>query len=96
MNECICSSCKNLKCNILGEGDDLNFVCQFGFPSEECGICEDSECEKAINCSNYEADSDEGELVIVNCKKCGKELKKAFDDNTEGEIMCVDCYLENN
>jgi hypothetical protein len=96
MNECICSSCKNLKCNIPDDTDEFTFDCEYGFPSGKCETCEETECDEAVNCSNYKIDNNEEDFVIVNCKKCGKELKKAFADNTEGDIMCITCYLEEN
>ena len=94
MNECICSSCKNLKCDIKGE-EEVAFLCEFGFPSDECEACEVTECDAHINCLNYEIDNEEDVLFTVNCKKCGKQLKKAFDDNSEGDIHCLDCYLKD-
>lgn len=93
MNECICSSCKNLKCNIPDETENVSYECEFGFPSENCISCEGTGCD--IDCSHYENDEDEEVIITVNCKKCGKELKKAFVDDAEGDILCVDCYLES-
>lgn len=92
MNECICSSCKNLKCNLPDEAEGASFECEFGFPSDNCETCEINDCE--IDCSHYEKDKDEESFITVHCKKCGKELEKAFEDDTEGDIMCISCYLE--
>lgn len=90
MNQCICSSCRNLKCSLPDEEEDIFFECEFGFPSDECEACETNECDRS--CSHYESD-DEEIILTIKCKKCGKELKKAFKDDSEGDILCVDCYL---
>lgn len=93
MNECICSSCKNLKSVVDEETNEINYECFHGYPSEKCEECTTGECE--VNCLNYLSDEAEDELVTVNCKNCGKELKKACKDEPEGDVLCVDCYLRD-
>ena len=92
MRECICNSCKNLK-NIFDEnGISDEYECKFGFPSESCSICEQVDCE--LTCDNYISDEEEEKFVITKCKKCGKELRRACGNNEDGEVYCVDCFLE--
>jgi len=93
MGECICESCKNLKSVIDDENGESRFECEFGFPSDECIDCEADGCD--LDCDHYEeCDDEEEEPVIVHCSRCGKELKKLMQDDEEGEIMCVDCFLK--
>jgi hypothetical protein len=97
MRECICSSCKNLK-SIIDEKDmDQNgiaeeYECEYGYPSEKCLECEEDQCE--VTCDKYMSDSEEEELIISKCVKCGKELKFVSGNNEDGEVYCVTCYLD--
>lgn len=95
MKECICSNCQNLKSIIPDDSEEVSFECEFGYPSFGCEGCQESECDKEITCSNYIFESSEEELVSVNCKKCGRELKKALNEKEDGDIYCVQCFLEN-
>lgn len=92
MGDCVCSGCKNLKRIMDGDNGEENYECKFGFPSDKCEQCEEEDCD--ITCLNYEEDNDEVNFIAVNCKSCGKELKKIHTDDPEGEVFCVDCYLE--
>jgi hypothetical protein len=93
MNECICSSCKNLKSIIEVESGPDQFECEFGFPSENCEGCEGNECNET--CINYINDENE-DTVIIKCKNCGKDLEKTFNDDTDGDVYCVNCYLSES
>ena len=78
MNECICSSCKNLKSvnvngNMETNGVNDEYNCEFGFPAEECLDCEVEGCE--LTCDHYISDQEEIDYFITNCTTCGIELK---------------------
>ncbi|MHC1750610.1 MAG: hypothetical protein AB9856_20255 [Cellulosilyticaceae bacterium] len=94
MSECICSSCKNLK-SVMDEQDcdqnNITEVCEFGFPSEECSYCEADGCE--LTCDNYVEDCEEDNFIISKCSQCGKELKVASNNEEDGPVYCLDCYL---
>lgn len=93
MRECICSSCRNLKGVIAEEADEMTYECTYGYPSDRCEECTLGECEE--ECGHYLSDEAEEELVTVHCKNCGKELKKAFKEDSEGEELCFECYFKN-
>jgi len=93
MSECICNECKNLKSVIDENGKAEEAICQFGYPSDKCNDCNDEECSET--CCHYEPDEEKTPFTI-NCKGCGMELKKAFDDGSEGDVFCMECYLNNN
>lgn len=92
MGDCICSGCKNLKRVIDEDSEEEVYKCEFGYPSDRCEECEEEECD--ITCSRYEEESDEEDFIVVSCKGCGKELKKAYQDADEGDVFCIDCYLK--
>lgn len=91
MDGCICSSCKNLKGILNEEGAIEQYECEYGFPSENCDNCSADDCNEV--CARYIADEGQDTEVTINCSGCGKELKQSCDNNSEGEIYCVDCYL---
>ncbi|MCX8132066.1 MAG: hypothetical protein N3I35_18455 [Clostridia bacterium] len=91
MKECVCNSCKNLKSIITEESGEERYECIHGYPSEKCEECMGEGCEET--CGNYLFDDGEDVFAIVKCAKCGKELKKAYKDEPEGDVLCVDCYL---
>ncbi len=103
MSECICSSCKNLKSviseSMISENDtDKNgiaeeYVCEYGFPSEDCEVCEEDTCE--LTCDNFVSDVSEDSFVLSKCTKCGKELKLVPNNDEDGEVYCVTCYLND-
>lgn len=86
---CICSNCRNLKSVLNEETGEIEFECKYGFPSDECANCDRDDCE--ITCEHYEENDEEP--VIVYCSRCGRELKKVVRDDEEGEILCIDCFL---
>lgn len=94
MKECICSTCRNLKGMIGENGSVEEYVCEFGYPSEEaCCECETEECD--LTCSHYLCDEEQTETRILFCKACGKELRQVCSDVEEGDVFCMDCYLKN-
>lgn len=93
MVECICSSCRNLKGIIDDSGEVAEFQCKFGFPSEQCANCQDEACEET--CAHYLSDEEITEMMTVKCKKCGKELSQACSDDDDGEVYCINCFLDN-
>lgn len=93
MSNCICNSCKNLKQQIIEESDDIEYVCKFGYPSDKCEICEGEQCD-IVECSHYVEDKEEVSVREVHCKGCGKELRQMYDDEVDGDVFCIDCYLK--
>lgn len=91
MRECICSSCANLKGVIEENGSMEKYECEFGFPSEDCLECVNDQCE--AECGNYISDEEE-RIAILKCSGCGRELKQYGDDQEDGEVYCVDCYMK--
>lgn len=91
MNECICNSCNNLKQLIDEETGQTEYVCKYGYPSESCDDC-NGECD-ITECSHYVADTDEI-IRKVFCSGCGTELTQAYDDDSDGEVFCINCYLK--
>ena len=94
MSECICNSCKNLKGVMDDSGAVEEYECRFGFPSEICPECDGGGCN--LTCEHFIIDEDEDILVGVKCSSCGRELLQAGNDNTDGKIFCIDCYLKHN
>ena len=94
MNECICSSCSNLKGIIDDNGAIEEFECVYGYLSEGCDTCETGECE--LTCSHYISDDEQSVPVIVKCSICGKELHQVCSNNEEGSVQCIDCFLKNS
>lgn len=94
MNECLCSSCRNLKSRINKDEGDVIFECEYGYPDESCETCDKEQCR--ADCSHYMPDNEIDEVRIVKCIICGKELKKAYEDNEEGATYCFDCYLNKS
>lgn len=88
---CICADCLNLKIHIDEQTGEEKEICEFGYPSDLCENCLEGECD--INCSHYEKYIEEDKFVIVNCSKCGQELRKAYSEDLSGEIFCINCYL---
>ncbi len=94
MSECICNSCKNLKRLVNEEANQIDYVCKFGFPSEECKDCEGEECN-ITECSHYIEDKEDETVRKVQCKGCGKELQQMCEDEVDGEVFCINCYLNS-
>lgn len=94
MGECICTNCRNLKRVISEDGEEEIYECEFGYPSDTCENCCDDDC--SLTCSHFCEDNGEYESVIVTCKGCGKEIRKMYQDENEGDVFCPDCYLNNN
>ena len=92
MDKCICNSCNNLKSVFVDDGKVQEYSCQFGFPSDNCSECNEEDCSET--CSNYAAESEKVELRTVNCKVCGKQLEKVVDEDTDGDVYCIECYLK--
>lgn len=92
MSTCICNTCKNLK-SIIDEidGDGITESCEFGFPSESCSDCQETQCE--LSCEHYVEDCEE-EGILCQCATCGKELKVVASSGETGEVYCPTCYLE--
>lgn len=93
MSECICNSCYNLKKQINEDTSESEYVCKFGFPSEKCNECEGEECN-ITECCHFTEDKENEELKAVFCKGCGKEMMQACEDGSDGEVYCVNCYLD--
>lgn len=94
MNECICSSCKNLKSIIDENENEINGItetCEFGFPSDECITCEVDQCE--LTCGHYEQEQAFDCVNTSKCSKCGVELNHISKDQEAGQVFCVTCYL---
>lgn len=95
MSECICSSCKNLKSVIDEndiEGNRIEEMCEFGFPSEACAMCELDGCD--LTCSHYVVDeADPIKVVTKNCAICNTALEVVVGSAEEGDVYCVTCYL---
>jgi len=93
MGECICSSCVNLKSVIDDDGEMGEYQCAYGFPSDNCEDCDELRCD--AECVHYECDEQNDLPETVSCKGCGKKLEKVFNEDTEGDIFCVECYMKN-
>ena len=91
MDKCVCNSCNNLKSSIK-EGKISEYSCAYGLPSDNCHECYEESCSET--CSNYSADNGEEEFITVNCKICGKQLEKVMDEDAEGAVYCIECYLK--
>ena len=94
MGECICSGCANLKSILAEDSEEVQYTCVYGFPSEACDTCEAGECSET--CEHFSPEPEEDQPRTVKCKGCGKELQKVFNENTEGDVFCINCYLETN
>lgn len=94
MGECICNSCLNLKSVIQDESEIMEYTCKFGLPSEQCSDCHEEDCN--VTCANYKLDREDEELKLVKCKGCGKELEKVFNEDTDGDVFCIKCYLSQD
>ncbi len=94
MKECICSSCANLKGIINENGAILEYECEFGVPDDACLNCEVDGCDLA--CSNYISDEEPSEPIKIYCSKCNRELTQVSKDSGEGQVFCVECYLNIN
>jgi hypothetical protein len=97
MNPCICQQCKNLRITeVEAEINETNEVeiqeCDYDFPSEACVTCEDLECD--LTCEHFESMSHQDEFIIAYCATCNKELKLATQNDEEGDVYCVSCYLK--
>lgn len=93
MGECICNSCKNLKAVVNEENNDLEYKCEFGFPSTDCEECNEENC--VVSCENYTLDTEDEEYIVTNCKGCGKELKTSYNDGSHADVFCFDCYISS-
>jgi hypothetical protein len=92
MNECICNSCKHLKQQLGTESSDNDYACKYGYPSDSCKECDGEECN-VEECSHYMEDKEDGPIKTVHCIGCGKELEQAYEDEADGEVYCISCYL---
>jgi hypothetical protein len=92
MDICICNSCDNLKSVLAEDGQVHEYSCEFGFPSENCTDCDEETCNET--CLNYMVENEETELKTVYCKVCGKKLEQVLNEETDGDIYCIDCYLK--
>ncbi len=90
---CICSDCRNLKAVIDEESGETDYECRYGYPSEGCRECNEDQC--AVQCPNFIEDS-EFEGRLVKCGSCGKEMLQAAENGEDGEVYCINCYLERN
>lgn len=86
MKECICNTCRNLK-----EVEEEQYICEFGFPDAACEQCENEGCDR--ECSHYAGETVVEVLTEVQCCICGKTLRKMIDEEEEGDVYCIDCYL---
>ncbi len=93
MQECICSSCRNLKGVTDENGAVEVFECEYGYPSDACEQCEAGECE--LTCTHYVSDEEQAEPVVVKCSTCGRELMQVCSNDEEGSVQCINCYLSN-
>jgi hypothetical protein len=94
MRECICNSCVNLEGVIDENGAVSTYECIYGYPSEKCDTCETGECE--LMCSHYVEDTGADDPVIVHCSVCGRELSQHYNNDDEGEIKCIECFLKDS
>lgn len=94
MSECICNSCKHLKQRINEESSDIEYVCKFGFPSDKCEVCEGEQCN-ITECGHYMAYKEDVSVKEVYCKNCGIKLEQMYEDEVDGDIFCVNCYLDS-
>ena len=94
MSECICNSCKNLKQQLKEETNAVDYLCKFGYPSERCEECEGEECN-ITECSHYIEDKEDETVKKVQCKGCGRELQQVCEDDIDGEVYCIKCYLDS-
>lgn len=92
MGECICNSCMNLKKLVNEEANQVDYICEFGFPSENCEDCEGEECN-VTECSHYIEDKEVEIVRKVHCKSCGMELQQMYAYEGDGEVFCINCYL---
>lgn len=90
--ECICNSCLNLKSKIGDIEGEIEYTCEFEFPSESCEECEADGCD--ATCDNYICDNRNMVEKTVSCKNCGKQLHQVCSEDSE-EVYCIDCYLKN-
>ena len=94
MKECICSTCANLKGVISENGNIFEFECEFEYPDEECLSCVLEGCD--LTCSNYVSDQETDEPTKIYCSSCNKELTQVSKDSGEGQVYCVECYLNQD
>jgi hypothetical protein len=94
MKECICSGCINLKAIINEDGTAMEYECEFGYPAEACLQCEVNGCD--LTCSNYKSDDEPVEVNKIYCSKCNKELNQVSKDSGEGQVFCIECYLNSD
>ena len=94
MKECICSTCANLKGVISEDGNISEYECEFGYPDESCLKCDSAECD--LTCSNYISDEEPDVITKIYCSRCNKELTQVSKDREEGQVFCVDCYLNQD
>jgi len=69
------------------------YRCEFGFPADKCADCEGEECD--LTCIHFIVDEAEDRLVDVYCSACGMKLSQAGNDNSDGKIYCINCYLDH-
>jgi len=94
MSDCICNSCKNLKQYIDEESNEMEYKCKFGYPSEKCELCEGEQCD-ITECSHYIEDKEDVAVRKVHCKGCGIELEQMYEDEVDGDVFCINCYLNS-
>ncbi|MBE0450879.1 MAG: hypothetical protein IBX70_08535 [Clostridia bacterium] len=94
MTKCVCNSCKNLKSVVDESSMDVNVIteeCVFGFPSEDCIVCELEGCE--LTCEHFQSMDDVAKYKTSRCITCGQELNFVSVDCEDDEVYCVACYL---
>ena len=94
MGECICNGCLNLKGIVDDSGAVDKYECEFGFPSDKCTECNVEDCDLA--CTHFMLDDEEVVSTKVQCVACGKELDKVCGDSNDGDVYCINCYLQHN
>ena len=70
------------------------YECSYGFPSEDCEGCDGDGDDCQLACEHFIIDAEEDMYVTVICSSCGKELTQSGNDNSEGKVYCIDCFLK--
>jgi hypothetical protein len=92
LKECICNSCLNLKGIIDESGAIEEYECEHGFPSDNCNECEDENICDAT-CVWYLDENENAKSILIKCMTCGKELEQICSNSEQGDVQCIDCFL---